>query len=327
MRIAVLDDTLRVIRRMPGFDRLRDYDVNVVHEHVAEPRALAERIGAVEVLLLNRERTPITRELLQLLPELKLISQTGQAIPHIDVPACTRRGIVICAGGRAPMATVELTWALILASRRRIVLEAQAAREGRWQTGLGTTVRQRTLGIFGYGTIGRAVARIAPAFGMQVLVWGRDRSLTRACEDGVAVASSQEDLFARSQMLTLHLQLNEGTRGIVRRAHLDLMAPASLLVNTSRAGLIEPGALLAALAAGCPGHAALDVFDREPLDQTDPLLHMNNVLCTPHIGHVESDAYEHFFGIAIEQILAFAASAPINVMNPDAVDASRTGWP
>jgi D-3-phosphoglycerate dehydrogenase len=318
MRIAVLDDTLRVVRRMPGFERLHGHDVIVLHEHMTEAHALAARIGAAEALLLNRERTVVTRVLLDLLPTLKIISQTGQAIPHIDVGACTERGILVCAAGRAPLATVELTWALILASRRRIVLEAQAMRGGRWQTGLGTTVRNRTLGIFGYGTIGHAVAAIAPAFGMQVLVWGREGSLARARDEGVAVASSQEDLFARSDVLTLHLHLNEGSRGVVRREHLDLMHPWSLLVNTSRSALIEPGALVAALSAGRPGHAAVVVFDEEPIDRGHPLLHVDNVLCTPHIGHVESDAYEHFYGIAIEQIVGFAAGAPINVVNREA---------
>ena len=321
MKVVFLDDNLYAVKRMASYERLRDHEVRIVHEHIPDIPTLAASVRDAEALVLNRERTPVTQALVERLPRLALISQTGTATPHIDLPACTKKGIVVSAGGRAPMATVELTWALILAARRRVALEAARLRTGRWQSELGTTVRGRTLGIFGYGTIGSEVARIAPSFGMHVLVWGRESSLARAKDDGFATVASKSALFERSDVLSVHLKLNDETRGIVSAADLARMKSSSLIVNTSRAGLFALGALVMALRAGRPGYAALDVFDHEPiLDPQDPLLRMDNVLGTPHIGHVEQDAYEHFYGIAVDQVLAFAAGAPINVANPDVVN-------
>ncbi|HZR02183.1 MAG TPA: D-2-hydroxyacid dehydrogenase family protein [Burkholderiales bacterium] len=315
MKIAILDDTLHIVERLSGFSKVVGHEVTIVHEHLTDPVALGSRIEGVEALVLNRERTRVDADLLERLPDLVFISQTGRATPHIDLHACAARGIVVSAGGRAPLATVELTWALILASRRRVVLESNALRSGQWQTGLGTTVRGRTLGILGYGTIGTGVARIASHFGAQVLVWGREGSLARAEADGFAKAPAREALFERSDILSVHVQLNAATAGFIRATDLVRMKPSALFVNTSRAGLVERGALLEALRKGRPGFAALDVFEEEPFDgRLQPLASMPNVLCTPHIGHVEHDAFEMFYDIAFEQVLAFCAGTPINVV-------------
>ena len=315
MNIAILDDTLNVVERLPAFAKLKHHDVTVIHEHVTDLADLASRLQDAEAIVLNRERTPIPARLIERLPRLAFISQTGRSTPHIDLDACAARGIAVSAGGRAPLATVELTWALILASRRRVVLEANALRDGRWQTGLGTTVRGRTLGILGYGTIGAAVGRVASSFGAGVLVWGREGSLARATADGLPTARSADALFETADIVSVHVQLTTDTTGLIRASHLARMKPSALFVNTSRAGLVEPGALLAGLRNGRPGFAALDVFDEEPFDgRASPLASMPNVLCSPHMGHVESDAFEMFYDIAFDQVLAFCAGTPINVV-------------
>jgi D-3-phosphoglycerate dehydrogenase len=268
--------------------------------------------------VLIRERTRITNALLSRLPNLKLISQTGRGIPHIDLAACTRHGVVVTLGGGTPYATAELTWALILASMRHLPQEIGSMKTGRWQSSIGLALRGRTLGIFGYGGIGTIVANYGRAFEMNVLVWGREGSLTRARSDGFATTASQRDLFQRADALSLHVKLNQETRGIVTRDDLAEMKPTSLLVNTSRADLIAPEALVEALKAGRPGYAAVDVYESEPaLDH--PLLHMDNVICTPHIGYVEKDGYEFFFSAAFDNLLAFFAGQPISsvVANPD----------
>jgi D-3-phosphoglycerate dehydrogenase len=318
MKVAILDDNLHVVERLPEFGRLGHHDVVIVHEHIMDVAELARRIAGAEALVLNRERTPVSAALIERLPKLVLISQTGRAVPHIDLQACAARGIVVSAGGRVPYATVELTWALILASRRRVAIEWQALRSGQWQTGLGATVRGRTLGILGYGTIGSGVAHIASSFGMEVLVWGREGSLTRARADGFAAAPSKEALFERTDILSVHVQLNSATTGLIDAADLRRMKPSALFVNTSRAALLQPGVLLEALLTGRPGFAALDVFEEEPFDGTvSPLVALPNVLCTPHIGHVEHDALNLFYDMAFEQVLAFCAGKPINVVSGD----------
>ncbi|GHO77067.1 D-isomer specific 2-hydroxyacid dehydrogenase [Ktedonobacter sp. SOSP1-85] len=316
MKIVIPDDYQDAIRKLDCFVQLKGHDVTIYNDSVTDIEALTSRFREADALVLIRERTKISETLLERLPNLKLISQTGRGYPHIDVEACTRRGIVIAAGGGTSYSTAELTWGLILAATRHIPQEIASMKAGRWQTTLGTGLRNRTLGIFGYGRIGSLVAGYGRAFGMKVLVWGREGSLARAQADGFETASSQQMLFERADILTLHVKMAEATCGIVTATDLAAMQPSALLVNTSRAGLIAPGVLEEALRAGRPGSAAVDVYESEPV--TDhPLLHMENVICTPHIGYVEKDSYESFFGAAFEQVVAFQAGHPINVVNPE----------
>lgn len=315
MRIAVLDDYTDSVRRLPSFAKLAGHDVTVWTDHTDDTDVLAERLRDTEVLVLIRERTSVTADLVDKLPNLRLISQRG-AYPHIDVAACTRNGVVVSSGrpGDAPSyAAAELTWALIMASVRQVPQQVSSLRAGGWQSGLGTTLRGKTLGVFGYGRIGRVVAGYGAAFGMGVLVWSGSGA---PVDDGHAVAGSKAELFARSDVLTLHLRLVPETRGIVTASDLATMKPTALLVNTSRSGVVEPGALVAALRAGRPGAAAVDVFDTEPLrDVDDPLLRMPNVVATPHIGFVTAEEFDLQFSDIFDQINAFAAGTPINVVN------------
>lgn len=292
--------------------------MKIYHDSVTDLDELARRAGDAEALVLIRERTPIGEELLKRLPKLKLISQTGKVSRHIDLPACTRHGVAVVEGKGAPYAPAELTWGLVLAAARYIPQEVARLKAGGWQSTLGTVVRGRTLGIYGYGKIGAVVAGYGRAFGMNVLAWGRDASKTRAAADGVAFASSKEALFAESDVLSLHLRLNDETQGCVTRADLAKMKPTALIVNTSRAELIEPDALVAALRAGRPGFAAVDVYESEPIrNGAHPLLEMDNVVCTPHLGYVEKDNYELYFGDAFDNIVSFAAGTPTNLTNPE----------
>ncbi|OOG28635.1 3-phosphoglycerate dehydrogenase [Thioalkalivibrio denitrificans] len=318
MKIVIPDDYQDCVRTLACFARLADHEVTVYNDTVRDVETLAERFRDAEALVLIRERTPITDELLERLPRLRLISQTGKGIAHVDLEACTRRGVAVAVGTGAPFAAAELTWGLIIAAMRHIPAEVAAMKAGKWQTRLGTGLRGRTLGIFGYGKIGSLVAHYGRAFAMRVLVWGREGSLERAAMVGFDTAKSQEDLFARSDVLSLHLALNEGTRGIVTADHLAAMKPTALLVNTSRAELIAEGALVDALKAGRPGMAAVDVYENEPV-RDHPLLHLDNALCTPHLGFVERDGYELYFGAAFDNLLAFADGSPRNLANPETV--------
>ena len=318
MHIVLPDDYQNAVRTLDCFSKLAGHRVTIFNDTVKDLDALANRFRDADALVLIRERTRIPDALLEKLPRLKLICQTGKSTPHIDVAACTRRGITVTAGRGSPRAPAELTWALVLAAMRRIPQEASRLRAGRWQTTLGTGLHGRTLGIWGYGNIGTLVAGYGRAFGMSVLVWGRDGSLARARVDGCAVAARRTELFEQSDVLSLHIKLDEGTRGIVTSSDLLRMKPDALLVNTSRAQLIEAGALEAALGQGRPGFAAVDVYDDEPLTGgAHPLLRMDNVVCTPHVGYVEKDNYESYFGQAFDQVIAFAKGAPINVVNPE----------
>lgn len=321
LRIVVLDDYQDVVHTLECFSRLRGHEVEIWNDTVTDVDALADRLAHADVLVLLRERTKVDEALLSRLPNLKLISQNGH-VPHIDLAACTRHGVLVCSAltQRPSYSTVEFTWGLILAAMRNIPFESAALRAGAWQSTIGLGLRGRTLGIYGFGRLGSMVARIGAAFGMQVLVWGRQGSLERAQAEGFGVASSQEEFFSRSDVMSLHLRLNAETAGLIGPDELALMKPTALLVNTSRAELIKPGALVAALREGRPGKAAVDVFEREPLtDPDDPLLSLPNALCTPHLGYVERDNYEFAFGNAFDQILAFANGTPINVHNPDAL--------
>jgi D-3-phosphoglycerate dehydrogenase len=325
MRVAVLDDYFDTVRALPCFSRLADHHVDVWTDHVDDVDVLAERLQDVEALVLIRERTAIRAPLLDRLPRLRLISQRS-VYPHIDIPACNRLGIVVCSNlhaGSPSYATAELTWALVLAAMRQIPQQVNSMRAGRWQAGMGRSLLFKTLGVYGYGRIGKVVADYGKAFGMQVVAWGSDSGRARARADGIEVSATRENFFASADVVSLHLRLVEATESVVTRADLALMKPTSLLVNTSRAGLIEQGALVDALRAGRPGMAAVDVFEEEPmLDRADPLLQMDNVVCTPHIGYVTLDEWEFQFRDVFDQINAFEANNPINVVNQEAVAAA-----
>jgi len=320
VKVSVLDDYFDTLRTLDCFAKLKGHDVTIWNDHVQDVEALASRLRDAEALILIRERTQIRAPLIERLPKLRLISQRS-VYPHIDIDACTRHGIVVCSNMHADSpsyAAAELTWGLVLAAVRHIPQQAAALKTGVWQIGVGHTLRGKTLGIFGYGRIGAAVAGYGKAFGMKVLVWAREASLERARVDGYSVGTSKAQFFEESDVLSLHMRLVDATRGIVGAADLARMRPSALLVNTSRAPLIQPGALVAALRAGRPGMAAVDVFEQEPIrDAAHPLLTMPNVVCTPHIGYVTRDEYEIQFADIFAQITAYAAGTPINVVNAE----------
>jgi D-3-phosphoglycerate dehydrogenase / 2-oxoglutarate reductase len=335
MKIAILDDYQDAVRKLYCFGLLADHEVKVFNNTVRGLGQLASRLTEVEALVLIRERTRITSQLLDKLPRLRMISQTGKAGSHIEVEACTERGIAVLEGAGSPIAPAELTWALIMAAQRRIPQYVANLKQGAWQQsglktsalppnfGLGTVLRGQTLGIWGYGKIGKLLAGYGKAFGMNVLIWGREHSQAAAREDGVDVAESRDALFERSDVLTVHLRLNDETRGIVTTADLMKMKPTALFVNTSRAELLEENALLNALHHNRPGMVAIDVFESEPILQGYSLLRMENVICTPHIGYVERESYELYFGAAFRNILAFDSGDSSSVMNPEALVGGR----
>ena len=324
MNITILDDYQDTIRTLACFGKVAGHQVTVWNDHTKDLDVLSERLRDTEALALIRERTPIRAPLLERLDKLRIISQVG-VYPHIDVDACTRRGVIVSAStmpGRPSYATAELTWGLVIAAFRRIPQEMAALRAGKWQAyPIGIGLRGKTLGILGYGKIGAVVAGYGKAFGMNVLVWGRESTLGKARTDGYPVAASRDEFFATSDVLSLHVRLIDATRGMVTASDLARMKPTALLVNTSRAGLIVPGALEAALRAGRPGMAAVDVYEDEPvLGARHPLVQMDNVICVPHLGYVEQDGLESMFSTIFDQILAYAAGKPINVGNPDALN-------
>ncbi len=319
MKISILDDYHDTVRTLACFRKLAGQEVEIWNDHVQDVETLAARLKHTEALVLIRERTQIRAPLIDRLDSLRLISQRS-VYPHIDIEACTRRGVIVSSSQHADTpsyATAELTWGLILAAMRRIPQQVAALKAGKWQSGIGSSLRGKTLGVYGYGRIGAVVAGYAKAFGMRVQVWASEASRQRARADGHALARSKEAFFEECDVLSLHLRLYQSTRGIVKAGDLARMKPTALLVNTSRAPLIEPGALVAALQQGRPGMAAVDVYEQEPLlDPAHPLLRMDNVVCTPHIGYVSRDEYEIQFADIFDQILAYAAGAPINVVNP-----------
>jgi D-3-phosphoglycerate dehydrogenase len=335
MNIVILDDYQDAVRKLHCAAKLEAYPAKVYTNTVKGIGQLSVRLRDADVIVLIRERTHISRQLIEKLPRLRLISQTGRAGPHIDLEACTERGIVVTEGVGSPVAPAEMTWALIMASMRRLPQYIGNLKHGAWQQaglksasmppnfGLGQVLKGKTLGIWGYGKIGQMVAGYGKAFGMDVLVWAREASREKAAMDGYQVAEGREQLFAQSDVLSLHLRLNEETTGIVRLEDLGRMKPTSLFVNTSRAELIESDALIAALNRGRPGMAAVDVFESEPILQGHALLRLENCICTPHIGYVEQDSYELYFGAAFDNVVNFIQGTPTNVANPGALQVRR----
>jgi D-3-phosphoglycerate dehydrogenase len=320
MNVSILDDYHDTLHTLACFATLRGHEVTIWNDHVQEVEVLADRLRDTEALVLIRERTQIRAPLLERLPKLRLISQRS-IYPHIEIDACTRLGIIVSSNmhaGTPSYATAELTWGLILAAARQIPQQMQSLKAGTWQTGVGSTLRGKTLGIFGYGRIGAVVAGYGRAFDMNVLVWARPESLERARRDGHEVASSRETFFAECDVLSLHMRLVPETRGIVTAADLARMKATAMFVNASRAPLVESGALAAALKAGRPGLAAIDVFEEEPVRGTShPLFALPNVVCTPHIGYVTREEYELQFSDIFDQIVSYAAGEPTHVVNPE----------
>ena len=320
MKVHLLDDWFDTLRTLPSFAKLDGHDVTVWTDHVEDVDVLAGRLAEAEALVLFRERTPVTEALLARLPNLRLISQRS-VYPHVDVPACTRHGVLLSsnmsAGGHS-VAAAELTWMLILASARQLVQQNESTKAGRWQMGVGQTVRGRTVGLYGYGKIGRAVATYARAFGAKVIWWGSEEGRARAAAEGETVPASRETFFAEADFVSVHVRLTPATRGLITAEDLAAMKPSASFINTSRAGLVAPGVLLAALDAGRPGRAGIDVFETEPLtDPAGPLVHHPGVIATPHIGYVTEDELNMQFNDIYDQINAFAAGKPIHMINPD----------
>ncbi|MDY0746294.1 D-2-hydroxyacid dehydrogenase family protein [Paucibacter sp. R3-3] len=335
MNIIILDDYQDAVRKLRCASKLEPLNAKVFTNTVKGIGQLSVRLRDADVLVLIRERTHFNRQLLEKLPKLRLIAQTGRAGSHIDVEACTRLGIAVAEGVGSPIAPAELTWALIMASMRRLPQYIGNLKHGAWQQsglkagsmppnfGLGTVLRGKTLGLWGYGKIGQMVAGYGRAFGMQVQVWGSEASRLRAQADGHAAAESREAFFESCDVLSLHLRLADGTRGIVTPEDLARMKPTALFVNTSRAELLTEGALVSALNRGRPGMAAIDVFESEPILQGHPLLRLENCVCTPHIGYVEQDSYEMYFDAAFDNVLNFIDKKPTNILNPDALKVRR----
>jgi D-3-phosphoglycerate dehydrogenase / 2-oxoglutarate reductase len=326
MKVTILDDYFNTLRTLPCFAKLAGHKVTIWNDHVGDVDRLADRLRDTEALVLIRERTEIRTPLLERLPRLKLISQRS-VYPHIDVETCTRLGVVVSSNqhpGTPSYATAELTFGLMLAAMRQIPQQMESLKVGRWQMAVGFTIRDKILGVYGYGRIGKAVAEYGRAFGMNVLVWAREDSRAKARAEGWATAPSKQSFFERCDIISLHMRLVDATRHIIAEQDLARMKPTALIINTSRAPLIEPGALARALKAGRPGMAAVDVYEEEPLrDTQNPLLQMPNVVCTPHIGYVTHEEWDLQFTDVFDQINAYEAGSPINVVNPDVLHPMR----
>ncbi len=317
LNIAILDDEFDTVRTLDCYAQLAAHKVTIWRDHTKDTAALAERLQDADAIVLLRERTPIRADLIARLPKLKMLTLNGP-YPHVDLAACTAHGVLLCGGKPRPSsATAELTWGLIISSLRQIPQQMASLKRGTWQCGLGAGLRGRTLGVWGYGRIGQQVAGFGRAFGMRVLIWSRESGLASARADGYAAAPGRQALFEESDVLCLHVRLNAETRGMVKAEDLARMKPGALIVNTSRAELIEAGALVAALKAGRPGLAAVDVFDAEPVtDLNQPLLNMDNVVCTPHLGYVERDQLERYYADQFARVLAFERGSPLDAANP-----------
>ena len=335
MNIVILDDYQDAVRKLQCASKLDAYQAKVYTNTAKGIGQLSVRLKDADVVVLIRERTHLPRTLIEKLPKLKLIVQTGKVGDHIDVAACTERGIVVAEGAGSPIAPAEMTWALIMTAVRRLPHYITHLKHGAWQQaglksssmpvnfGLGTVLKGKTLGIWSYGKIGKIIAGYGRAFGMRVLVWGREASREQALADGFELAANKEEFFTQSDVLTLHLRLNDATRGIVSFEDLSLMKTTALLVNTSRAELLKPDALVTALNRGRPGMAAIDVFESEPILQGHSLLRLENCICTPHIGYVEQESYELYFGAAFDNVVNFIKGTPTNIVNPGALQVRR----
>ena len=315
MKITILDDYQNVIESLHCFQLLNGNEIQIVYRSISNEDELASEIKGTEILVLNRTRTRITRKLIEQLPQLKLISQTGKLAGHVDLDACRENNVSIAEGRGNPIATAELTWGLILNGMRLLPQAIEGMKQGQWQTNLGDRVHGKTIGIWGYGKIGKRIAQYAKAFGAQVLVWGSESSIKSAQDDGFQVATSKDDFFTLVDVLTLHLRLHPATKGIVKLNDLKRMKKTALFVNTARAALVEEGSLETALTAGRPGRAALDVYPLEPIyDKNHPLLAMANVLCSPHLGYVERESYELYYSIAFENCINFIQGKPTGIL-------------
>ncbi|MGZ8199140.1 MAG: D-2-hydroxyacid dehydrogenase family protein [Burkholderiales bacterium] len=319
MKIAVIDDYQDAFRKTKAYARLAGHDATVYTDTEKDPAKLAERLKGAEAVVLTQQRSAFPAAVIDRLPGLKMVSQTGRNTAHVDVARCAEKGIVVCAGGgSSPHPTAELTWAIILAHLRHIPEEVQRMKEGKWQGTVGIGLKDRTLGVYAYGKIGSVVANVGRAFGMKVVCLGREASTARAREAGFEATTDRKSFFENADVVSIHLPLNKDTRGIVTAEDLARMKPTALFVNTSRAPIVQEGALVAALKNGRPGHAAVDVYESEPvLNRSHPLIGMDNVTCTPHLGYVEERGYETIYGTAIDQIVAYAAGKPINVVRQE----------
>jgi len=319
VKITIPDDYVDAARQLPSFTKVAGHDVEIWTDIVRDPAILASRLGETEAIVLIRERTKITRQVLEGAPKLRMLTINGPC-PHVDVEACTSRGVLVCSSHpRQPRGAAELTWALILASMRNIPHEVQRLKSGQWQGSLGRSLRGRTLGIYGYGRIGSALAEYGKAFGMDVLVFSRERGRKAAAEAGFTTVGSKDELFRRADVLVIAIRLVPETRHIITAADFASMKPGALFVNTARDGLVEPGALIAGLKMGRPAFAAVDVYDEEPLTRTDhPLVNMPNAVCTPHLGFVEAEQLDDYFSDQYDRILAYARGKPVDVINPEA---------
>ena len=319
-RVLVPDDYGGRVRDLDCVRRYPQLELDFVAGPAVDRRDFSARLATADALILIRERSYIDAALLDAAPRLKIVSQLGKVRRNLSIDDCTQRGIAVAEGPTVSHGTAELTWALVLASRRCVPQEAAALREGRWQTTMGWMLRGQTLGIWGYGRVGRIIAGYAAAFGMRVLVWGREPSLAGAKADGFATAASRDALFAEADVVSIHVRLTPETAGSITAADLARMKPSALFVNTARAELVAPGALARALADGRPGYAVVDVFETEPVGTREhPLLRMSNVICMPHMGYVNWQEYEILFGDALESVAKFFAGAPANIANPEAL--------
>ncbi len=316
--IAILDDYQNVISTLKCFDMIKDQNVMILHETYKDPEILAEKIKEADILVLTRERTEINEALLSRLPKLKMISQTGKISNHLKLSDCTRLGIAVAEGIGSPVAPAELTWALIMNTVRQIPQAIEAMKQGKWQINIGEAISGKTIGIWGYGKIGKKIAQYAKAFGADVLVWGSESSRENAVNDGFKKAETKEYFFKNADVVTLHLRLNDETFGIVKQTDLELMKPTATFINTARAELLEKNALVNALKKGTPGFAGIDVYEEEPVyNENFELLKMNNVVCTPHLGYVERSGYELYFRKAFENVVQFINGNPVNIANPE----------